>query len=94
MSEMKERLKRKLTTYYIQEREKGVDIVAAKYNATYYVLHYVLGMVEHFSEWEDLHSIKATLQHYRYLEMYAYDALSTQVLEREYQAFKTEDKTG
>lgn len=94
MRDMKERLKRKLSTYYIQEREKGIDIVVAKYNAMYYILHYVLGMIEHFSEWQDLPAIQESLQQYRYLELFTYERFSTEVLERDYQAFLSQDRTG
>lgn len=93
MIEQTERLKRKLQEYYFQERDKGIDLVTAKYNASYYITLYLLGIVEHYSEWEDMSSIKSALQNYRSLELFSYDRSSTELLEKEYQAYITQKKS-
>lgn len=89
-----ERLKKKMLDYYIQERNKGLSSVDAKYRAVQYITLYLLGVVEHYSEWEDLESVKNALQNYRSLELYSYDSASTHFLERGYMEYCEQRKLG
>lgn len=85
MSVSLERLKIKLQQYYNEERNKGKNEVMAKYNAIQSTLLYIFGLIEHYSEWEDLEAIKAITKEYQQLERFAYDVKSTEYMEHMYQ---------
>lgn len=85
MSITMERLRDKLQQYYNEERNKGKNEVVAKYNAVQSTLFYILGLIEHFSEWEDMEAIKSVTKHYQQLELYAFDQRSTEYMEQKYQ---------
>ena len=88
-----DRLKEKLLEFYLQERSRGRSPVEAKYSASQYVNLYVLGIIEHYTEWNDIEAIKTTLHHFRYFELYVYDSKSTENLEHMYMEHMKEAKS-
>lgn len=78
-------LKAKLQQYYNEERNKGRNEVMAKYNAVNSTLLYILGLVEHYSDWGDLEAIRSITKQFQQLERYAYDLKSTEYMEHLYQ---------